>query len=73
MARRRALQPRGRVPRRLGGEQKPVPRIFGRPFELHPGEPLSPLQLEQRLNDVGYAKRAKRSRGDRPQRKRPED
>jgi penicillin-binding protein 1B len=43
---------------RLGGDQKPVPRIYGRPFELRVGEGLSPIQLEQRLNDVGYAKRA---------------
>src|SRR5216683_2577793 len=47
------------IDRRLGGEQRPVPRIFGRPFELRPGQGLSPLQLEQRLNDVGYAQRAK--------------
>src|SRR6478752_2713424 len=47
------------IDRRLGGEQRPVPRIFGRPFELRPGEGLSPAQLEQRLNDVAYAKRAR--------------
>lgn len=42
---------------RLGGDEKPVPRIFARPFELRPGIGVSPVQLEQRLNDVGYAKR----------------
>jgi penicillin-binding protein 1B len=42
---------------RLGGEQRAIPRIFGRPFELRPGQGLTPTQLEQRLNDVGYASR----------------
>ncbi len=42
---------------RLGGEQRVIPRIFGRAFELHPGQGLTPAQLEQRLNDVGYASR----------------
>ena len=42
---------------RLAGEQRPVPRIFGRPFELKPGLGLSQAQLVQRLNDVGYAER----------------
>jgi penicillin-binding protein 1B len=45
------------IDRRLGGEQKPIPRIFARPFELRPGEAISLTQLEQRLNDVGYARR----------------
>jgi len=44
---------------KLGGEQRPMPRIYGRPFELHPGQGLTPAQLEQRLNDVGYAQRAR--------------
>jgi penicillin-binding protein 1B len=44
---------------KLRQEQRPVPRIFGRPFELEPGRGLSPTQLVQRLNDVGYAERAK--------------
>ena len=44
---------------RLGGEQRAVPRIFGRPFELRVGRGLEPRQLEQRLNDVGYAERPK--------------
>jgi penicillin-binding protein 1B len=42
---------------RLGGEQRVIPRIFGRAFELQPGQGLTPAQLEQRLNDVGYAGR----------------
>jgi len=42
---------------RLGGEQRVIPRIFGRPFQLRPGQGLTPIQLEQRLNDVGYASR----------------
>jgi penicillin-binding protein 1B len=44
---------------KLAGEQRPVPRIFGRPFELKPGQGLSLAQLVQRLNDVGYAERPK--------------
>ena len=42
---------------RLRGEQRSVPRIFGRPFEVRPGLGLSPVQFEERLNDVGYARR----------------
>jgi penicillin-binding protein 1B len=48
-----------RIDRRLGGEQRPVPRIFGRPFEVRPGQGVSQAQLVQRLNDVGYAQRPK--------------
>jgi penicillin-binding protein 1B len=44
---------------KLGGEQRPAPRIFGRPFDLRPGLGLTPTQLAQRLNDVGYADRPK--------------
>src|SRR5262245_50849601 len=44
---------------RLGGEQRAIPRIFGRPFELRTGRALEPGQLIQRLNDVGYAERPK--------------
>lgn len=47
------------IDRKLSGEQRPVPRMFGRPFELTPGQGLSPAQLVQRLNDVGYAERPK--------------
>jgi penicillin-binding protein 1B len=45
------------IDQRLGGEQRVIPRIFGRPFELRPGQGLTAAQLEQRLNDVGYAAR----------------
>jgi penicillin-binding protein 1B len=44
---------------KLGGEQRPIPRIFGRPYTLHPGSAISPIQFVQRLNDVGYAERPK--------------
>ena len=42
---------------RLNGEQRSIPRIFGRRFEIKPGNGLTPQQLEERLNDVGYALR----------------
>ncbi len=45
--------------RKLAGEERPCPRIFGRPFELSAGQALSPAQFVQRLNDVGYAERPK--------------
>src|SRR6185369_1669530 len=44
---------------KLVGEERPVPRIFGRPFELRTGIPLTPAELQKRLNDVGYAERPK--------------
>src|SRR5262245_5216325 len=44
---------------RLAGEARPIPRIYGRPFEIYPGRGLSPTELSQRLNDVGYAQRPK--------------
>ena len=44
---------------RLAGEQRPMPRIFGRAFELRSGVGLSPTQLAQRLDELGYAERAK--------------
>ena len=44
---------------RLGGEQRPIPRLFARPFVLETGRALLPAQLVQRLNDVGYAEREK--------------
>jgi penicillin-binding protein 1B len=47
------------IDRKLSGERRPVPRIFGRPFELAPGQVLSLAQFIQRLNDVGYAERPK--------------
>jgi penicillin-binding protein 1B len=42
---------------RLAGEQRPDPRIFGRPFELAAGRGLAPAQLVLRLNEVGYSER----------------
>ena len=45
------------IDRSLAGEQRPVPRIFGRPFELIRGEGLSPRQLVEQLNEIGYAQR----------------
>lgn len=39
---------------KLSGEQRPAPRIFGRPVEVVPGQSVSRVQLIQRLNDVGY-------------------
>ncbi len=44
---------------KLAGDQQATPRIFGRPFEVQVGQGLSPAQLAQRLNDVGYAQRTK--------------
>ena len=35
------------------------PRVFARPFELHRGQALSERQLIDRLNDLGYAHRAR--------------
>jgi penicillin-binding protein 1B len=36
-----------------------VPRVFARPFVLHRGQAVTPRQLEIRLNDLGYALRAR--------------
>ncbi len=47
---------------RLGGEQRSIPRIFGRPFDIRPGRALTLEQLRQRLNEVGYAEREKATR-----------
>src|SRR5262245_4178011 len=44
---------------RLAGEARPIPRIYGRPFEISVGRGLSATELIQRLNDVGYAQRPK--------------
>jgi penicillin-binding protein 1B len=43
----------------LAGVQRPAPRVFGRPFELRVGTPLTPAQLGVRLDDIGYASRPK--------------
>ena len=45
---------------RIQGEfQRADPRVFGRPFEVRRGQSLSPRQLVERLNDLGYAQRTK--------------
>jgi penicillin-binding protein 1B len=41
----------------LAGEHRPMPRVYGRSFELHAGAALSPAQLAARLDDIGYASR----------------
>ena len=40
-----------------GGLQRTDPRVFARPFELQRGQAVSPRQLVDRLNDLGYAHR----------------
>jgi penicillin-binding protein 1B len=42
-----------------GGDDRPMPRIYGRAFEMHAGQPLSIAELRARLNDVGYSEKAK--------------
>src|SRR5947209_2589830 len=45
---------------RLHGERERVfPRVFARPLELHRGQSLTERQLIDRLNDLGYAQRAR--------------
>jgi penicillin-binding protein 1B len=45
---------------RMSGEmQRTDPRVFARAFDLHRGQALSPRQLVDRLNDLGYAHRAR--------------
>ena len=45
---------------RLHGEfQRADPRIFARPFEVRRGQSLTPRQLVDRLNDLGYAQRSR--------------
>jgi penicillin-binding protein 1B len=46
-----------RIDASLAGEQRPIPRIFGRPFELDAGQGLTPKGLVEQLNDIGYAQR----------------
>src|SRR5690349_1416213 len=48
---------------RMHGEfQRADPRIFARPFEVRRGQSVTPLQFVERLNDLGYAQRAKAER-----------
>ncbi|MEQ1871929.1 MAG: hypothetical protein ABL961_18070, partial [Vicinamibacterales bacterium] len=43
----------------LHGERTRVlPRIYARPLELRVGQSMTPTQLVDRLNDLGYAQRA---------------
>ncbi len=45
---------------RLHGERERVlPRVFARPFEIRVGQALTDRQLIDRLNDLGYAQRAR--------------
>ncbi|HXG56032.1 MAG TPA: PBP1A family penicillin-binding protein [Vicinamibacterales bacterium] len=45
---------------RLHGEfQRADPRVFARPFEVRRGQAITPQQLVDRLNDLGYAHRAR--------------
>ena len=45
---------------RLHGERDRVlPRVYARPFELYRGQALGVRQLVDRLNDLGYAERAR--------------
>ena len=45
---------------RMSGEMaRTDPRVFARPFELHRGQALTQKQLIDRLNDLGYAHRAR--------------
>lgn len=44
---------------RIDGEMQRVdPRVFARPFELRRGQAITPHQLVERLNELGYANRA---------------
>ena len=48
------------VDARLAGEtQRSDPRIFARPYEFRRGQALSPTQIIDRLNDLGYSHREK--------------
>src|SRR5687768_1900345 len=42
-----------------GAMQRADPRVFARPFEVHRGQAISAQQLVDRLNDLGYANRAR--------------
>ncbi len=45
---------------RLHGEfSRADPRVFGRPFEIRRGQAVTPQQLVDRLNDLGYTDRAR--------------
>src|SRR5688500_5476477 len=42
-----------------GQMQRTDPRVFARPFELQRGQAVTPRQLVDRLNDLGYAHRTR--------------
>ena len=42
-----------------GAMQRADPRVFGRPFEVRRGQSVSAQHLVDRLNDLGYANRAR--------------
>jgi penicillin-binding protein 1B len=45
---------------RMHGEMQRVdPRVFARPFEVYRGQSVTPAQLVDRLNELGYANRAR--------------
>lgn len=46
------------IDERLRGERvRTLPRVFARPFEVRRGQWLGPVQIADRLNDLGYANR----------------
>ena len=48
------------IDQRLHGERDRVlPRIFARPLEIRRGQSMSNRQLIDRLNELGYAQRAR--------------
>jgi penicillin-binding protein 1B len=50
----------GPIDARLHGERDRVlPRVFARPLELYRGQAIGDRQLVDRLNDLGYAQRAR--------------
>jgi penicillin-binding protein 1B len=52
------------IDERLHGERdRAVPRVFARPLTLQTGQSLSQADFIARLNDVGYAQRARVERG----------
>jgi penicillin-binding protein 1B len=44
--------------RMSGAENRSLPRVLARPFEIRRGQAISESQLVDRLNDLGYAHRA---------------
>ncbi len=51
------------IDERLHGERvRTIPKVFARPFEIRRGQWLSAQQVVDRLNDLGYAERAKAER-----------